>query len=255
MAVSNINDKQVIFAPITLNRQNRVENLQHQVSRIDREINVRENYVSTLSNHVSLLEKRIASNNKSISLRKEYMQTLTESRDLDRKRIGLLKESKVIGREKIDLMYTLLDRRQSRRSSSVDVKSNFKNTEIDKLDKKLTTLAKQDVVLKEQTKAVDTKADKLALKLDHTEKQMVKLEAKTVKDISAPIPTTTPNKRTGLATNYYPKVVKTKEEDLLNVERDVRELKIATTIREQISIQSQQNLYDSIKARLMSILV
>jgi hypothetical protein len=115
MAVSNISNSNFRFAPITLNRdinreQRQPANVSNQISRIDREITARENFVnsnnrvvSTTENlinarqnlvntnreSIATTEQLIASNNKIIELSKEHIQTLQESRDLTKKMIDL----------------------------------------------------------------------------------------------------------------------------------------------------------------------
>jgi chromosome segregation ATPase len=273
-AINSVNDRILSLSNHNIEQPNRVrqiENNQRQIAHIDKEIGIRTDYRNTLvesrnthiesrnawKNYANLLEQNIASNNELISLYKE-------SRELDRKRIGLmerqitlLQESKEIGREKINILkntneklQVLSDRGQGRRTVSAEPRLQ------NDLDRKLTYLSKQEAVVKEQTALVDAKADKLAIKVEHTEKEIVKLEAK-VNNTGF----TTPQEKavserdaSGTCSTYKPfanQRLNNYVEDNTTKEKSVVDLKAL----EQKVYNSQKNIYESIVSKMIAKLV
>ena len=178
-AISNIDDRSLNLVPILNNdKLQRVQTAEREIIRVDKEIGARSQQVNNIKNLIKARENYIASNNELISLYKE-------SRELDRKRmslmeqqIKLLQESKKTLQNTNDKLQDLLDRGQGRRTVSAEPRLQKRSVELNDLDRKLTSLSKQEAVIKEQTTLVDVKAEKLAIKVDHTEKEIVKFEAK-----------------------------------------------------------------------------
>ena len=262
-AINSVNDRIFLLSNPNIEQQNRVRqvNNQRQIAHIDREIDIRTDYRNTLVesrdahiesrdawiNYATLLEQNIASNNELISLYKE-------SRELDRKRmslmgqqIKLLQESKEILQNTNDKLQALLDRGQGRRTVSAEPIVQKRSVELNDLDRKLTYLSKQESVVKEQTALVDAKADKLAIKVEHTKKQLAKHEAE-VNNTGF----TTPQEKavserdaSRISSTYKPfanQRLNNYVEDNTTKEKSVVDLKAL----EQTVYNSQKNIYESI---------
>lgn len=177
--ISNIDDRSLNLVPILNNdKLQRVQTAEREIIRVDKEIGARSQQVNNIKNLIKARENYIASNNELISLYKE-------SRELDRKRmslmeqqIKLLQESKETLQNTNNKLQDLLDRGQGRRTVSAEPRLQKRSIELNDLDRKLTSLSKQEAVIKEQTTLVDVKTEKLFMKVDYTEKEVAKLEAK-----------------------------------------------------------------------------
>ena len=121
MAVSNINNTNFTFAPITLNRditrEQNIENANRQISHIEREIEVRENYIDSNDSLIALKQSYISNLKENISARENYV-------DSNNQLINLLEENNcareklIAGNEKIIKLHqeqkqTLLEQRQT----------------------------------------------------------------------------------------------------------------------------------------------
>ena len=164
-AINNIDDRSLNLFPILNNdKLQRVQTAEREIIRVDKEIGARSQQVNNIKNLIEARENYITGNNELISLYKE-------SRELDGKRIALLEESNT-------LLLGILERRQAIRNTSLQPKSEKRLEQVNKLDDKFLTLTKKDAVLKEQALTLDSKVEKLIIKVEHTEKEVAKLEAK-----------------------------------------------------------------------------
>ena len=275
-AITNINNtmSSAVLLP-TRGRLQQVQNPERQIARIDKEIEVKEDYVKTLDNHVNLLKEQkqalVENRDAHIKLRDAHIEMydlLLESRDLDRKRIALLekqidtmKETKDIYLDTNKKLQNVLDDRNNKlrslfnqgsgRSKSAEPVLNTKTSELNKLDEDRTVLAKKESVLKEHSKAKDVLLEKQTMKLEHIEKQAARLESKVKSadiNISKVNTSTNSNKQdiSQSPVTYKPSVVtqvKTYSNDEL-----VPNTKTSLTVKalhQQVKA-SQQNIYDSI---------
>ena len=114
-AIQNINNnvnELIMTRPNALN----IQSVDVKITRIDKEINVREKYVNTLDNHIKLTKENI-------NFRKDYIQTLKESKELGEKRIDLMEKIIGLKQDTNDKLQALLDRNSSKIDLS-DAKGN-----------------------------------------------------------------------------------------------------------------------------------
>lgn len=174
--VANINDVRV-SSPI-----NRYQQISQAEGKIDKEIKARENYITSIDNDIGLRREYISSLVSSRDEHIEQRKLLAESREINSKRMLITQESIDINKKKIELLEEnnrlllgLLEKRGFKVDNN-DITTNSK--ELTLLNAKVERLENRENSLKEKSINLDTKLDKLALKVDHTEKQAAKLENK-----------------------------------------------------------------------------
>lgn len=239
-AIGNINNNNLRIIMPRPNVQN-VQAVDAKIAKVDRGIESNNKLIELYKEKKDKLENLINSNEK-------YIQTLQDSKELDKKRIDLmekqidlLRESKEIGKEKINLLYQLLENRNSRRETTVSV-LEIKTVDIKSLDKKLDTLAKKESILKEQSIAVDTKVMKLTTKIEHFEKQIATLEAKTNDNEISKLQDK--QDKTVFTSGYKPSANQLIE--LSKSKQESQDIDVLNTSLQQRVIYSQQNIYESI---------
>lgn len=272
-AINGINDRLSLLTVLpNNNRLQQIQNTEKEIARVDREINARSQQVNNIKNLIAAREKYIASNNELIALHKAQKQTLIESRDLDHKRMHLLEQQIEVIEDTNSKLRALLDRG---RSKSTEPVKTVKLNEIDHLKDKVDSLAKKDVVLKEQSAKLDDTLAKQSLKLEHVEKQASKLKER----VSA-LETTTPDKAvakpvnsnketsdvvnitnvkkkntSGLASTYSPTASQIREQELLNIKRNAEDLQGLNKVLQERVYHSQRNIYESIVSnKIMKLL-
>jgi len=186
MAVSNINDKNFIFAPITLNRDvnrgqgtSNIENLERRITRIDREIEATQNLVRSNNRIISIRENII-------KLHQEQKQIILDQKENNNKIIA--NNNKAISQ-----LQGLLDGKKPVRSKSVQPTQPSKLEEVNTLPK--------GVLISEQKAKLESDVKKHNIAIDYHNNKLDKLAADKAKDVAA---TTKPSKREGLATGYKP---------------------------------------------------
>ena len=233
MAVSNINDKNFIFAPITLNRANRNDNtnseltqLRRDVSRIDREIKATENYVSITKDIIKLHKEQKENINKRISL-------LESSKKLDRQKINTLQNTNA-------QLQDLLDGKKPVRSKSVQPVQPSKLEEVNTLPK--------GILIKEQKAKLESDVKKHNIAIDYHNTKLEKLtNSDKAKDITA---TTKPSKREGLATGYKTTnpIPTLKADNKTDTVKSSSYVSNFSSQQQRYIAQSQANIRDSIVA-------
>ncbi len=243
-AISNIDDRSLNLVPILNNdKLQRLQTAEREIIRVDKEIGARSQQVNNIKNLIEARENYIASNNELISLYKE-------SSELDKKMIVLLTESKEILQNTNDKLQALLDRGQGRRTVSAEPRLQKRFLEINDLNRKLTYLSKQEAVVKKQTTLVDAKVDKLFMKVDYTEKQLVRLEAQSNgTELSK---SQVKQDKTFFAYNYKPTDNQIAKLELSKIKQDVQDIKDMDAVFKQRTVNSQKNIYESIMSKVIA---
>lgn len=190
MAVSNINDKNFVFAPITLNRdvnrEQRTSNIEGRVTRIDREITARERYVDSLVESRDLLKQNIEVRQKRIAGGERLIKLHQEQKENINKRVGLLEKNN-------ELLNGMLEKRHNR-SKSVQPVQTSKLEEVNTLPK--------GTLISEQKAKLESDVKKHNIAIDYHDKKLAKLvDTDKAKEV---VPTTKPSKKEGLASGYKP---------------------------------------------------
>ena len=241
-AIQNINNN--IIGTITT-RPN-AENVQSVIEFNDKLIKLYTEKKDKLENLINSNEKYIELTKENINLRKDYIQTVKESKELGEKRIVLLQESKQIDREIINIHERTISKLQAlldRNSSKIDA------SDVKLLDKQLDTFTKKENVLKAQANVVDTKIEKLAVKIEFAEKQITKIEA-SGKNIETSNVQVKPDKNS-FVTGYRPTADQIAKLELSKIQLETHNLDSSASLFQQRVYYSQKNIYESILNSLL----
>lgn len=247
-AINNINNNELRVLS-SFNRYQQTSQTQAKIERIDREITIREKYASNSDKLINSYQELIASNSEIIQLHKEQRQLLVESRDLDKKRIGLMKEA-----------ITVVQKMMAMHEQGL---VGQKPQELKVLSSQAEKLSNKENILKEKSINLDPKLDKLALKVEHAEKQVAKIESKvdTKASVLSTINETSFKKKSTpeYANTYKPSdiqlpMLKKSATPVIDLEHRPSNKKLDEELRQQV-YQSQRNLYDSIVASRVKKLI